>query len=117
MEGGTSEGNPDSLSINQGEVEYILGDTFIYPFMDSNDFTLSHISTEGAGGLPATGGPFVPPTLDAIIDPFNDTTLLLIGYTRNSYTTDTTVNTSTYRVTYTPTGLSRDFNYYWLAGV
>lgn len=114
VQGTTSFENPESLSINQGDIEYILGDTFIYPFMDPNDFTLTHVSTTGAGGLSATGGPFVPPTLDAIIDPLNDTTLLLIGDTRSSYSTDESTNTSTYRVTYTPSGLSRDFNYYWV---
>jgi hypothetical protein len=117
VEGSTSEGFPDSFPLSSSGEEYIIGDTFIYPFMDPNDFTLTHVSTTGASGLPATSGPFVPPTLDAIIDPLNDTTLLLIGNLRPSYSTDTSTNTSIYRVTYTPTGLSRDVNYYWVVNV
>lgn len=109
--------SPDSLGLNSGDVQYIIGELTIYPFMDAGDFALTHVSTEGAGGLSATGGPFIPPTLEASIDPLNPTTLLLIGYTRSSYSTDTTLNTSVYKVTYTPTGLSRNFNYYWLVNV
>jgi hypothetical protein len=108
---------PDSLGLNSGDVQYLIGELTIYPFMDAGNFELTHVSTEGAGGLSATGGPFIPPILEASIDPLNPTTLSLFGYTRNSYSTDTTVNTSVYKITYTPTGLSRDFNYYWLVNV
>jgi hypothetical protein len=114
---GNSEGTADSLPLESSGEEYIIGETFIYPFMDESGFTLTHVSTTGAGGLSATGGPFVPPTLEARIDPLNTTSLLLIGYLRPSYSTDTSVNTSTYRVTYTPSGLSRDFNYYWVVNL
>lgn len=113
----TTEGNPDSLALEGSGVEYILGDTFIYPFMNVNNFDLTHISTTGASGLPATGGPFVPPTLDAILDVNNTNTLLLVGYTRPSYSSDSSVNTSIYRVTYTPNGNYREFNYYWVVNV
>ena len=111
------EGYPDSLSLNDGGIEYIIGEITIYPFIDATDFNLTHVSTTGAGGLPATSGPFVPPTLEVRLDPMSNTTLLLIGYTRNSYSTDVSTNTSIYRVTYIPTGLSRDFNYYWVVNV
>jgi hypothetical protein len=121
VEGTTSIGSPDSLSPNGGRdggnLEYMLGDTFVYPFMSATDFTLTHVSTTGASGLSATGGPFVTPTLETRIEEPNDTTLLLIGYTRSSYSLDASTNTSIYRVTYTPSGLSRDFNYYWVVGV
>jgi len=84
--------------------------------MSVADFSLTHVSTTGADGLSATGGPFVPPTLEVRADPNLDTIAFLVGYTRNSYSYDIITNTSTYRVTYTPNGLSRDVNYYWVAG-
>jgi hypothetical protein len=112
----TFGGSPDSLSINDGGVEYIIGDIAIYPFMSVADFSLTHVSTTGADGLSAISGPFVPPTLEVLPHPTLDTIAFLVGYTRNSYSMDSITNTSIYRVTYTPTGLSRDVNYYWQAG-
>jgi hypothetical protein len=116
IEGTTFGGSPDSLATNIGGIEYIIGEFDIYPFMSVADFTLTHVSTTGSDGLSATGGPFVPPTLEVRADPNLDTIAFLVGYTRNSYSNDGTTNTSTYRVTYTPNGLSRDVNYYWVAG-
>jgi hypothetical protein len=116
VDASTSEGSPDSLAINIGDVEYIIGEITIYPFMSVADFTLTHVSTTGASGLSATSGPFIPPTLEVLPHPTLDTIAFLVGYTRNSYSLDGTTNTSIYRVTYTPTGLSRDFNYYWQTG-
>jgi hypothetical protein len=112
----TFGGSPDSLATNVGDVEYIIGDISIYSFINVADFSLTHVSTTGADGLSATGGPFVPPTLEVRADTNDNTIAYLIGYTRNSYSIDSTTNTSIYRVTYTPTGLSRDVNYYWQAG-
>jgi len=117
VEPSTFGGSPDSLATNIGGIEYIIGEIDIYSFMSVADFSLTHVSTTGADGLSATGGPFVPPTLEVLPHPTLDTIALLVGYTRNSYSNDTTTNTSIYRVTYTPTGLSRDVNYYWVAGV
>ena len=117
IEGGNSIDTRDSFPLDGGGQEYIIGDTFVYPFMNDSDFTLTHVSTTGAEGLPATSGPFVPSTLECRIDPNNPTALLLVGYLRPSYSTDTSVNTSVYRVTYTPSGLSRTFNYYWAVNV
>lgn len=116
VDASTSEGAPDSLAINIGDVEYIIGEITIYPFMSVADFTLTHVSTTGASGQSATSGPFIPPTLEVLPHPTLDTIAFLVGYTRNSYSIDGTTNTSIYRVTYTPTGLSRDVNYYWQAG-
>jgi hypothetical protein len=116
IEGTTFGGAPDSLATNIGGIEYIIGEFDIYPFMSVADFTLTHVSTTGADGLSATGGPFVPPTLEVLPHPTLDTIAFLVGYTRNSYSIDSITNTSIYRVTYTPTGLSRDVNYYWQAG-
>ncbi len=113
----TFEESPDSLATNVGGVEYIIGEITIYPFMSVADFSLTHISTTGADGLSATSGPFVPPTLEVRVDTNDNTIAYLIGYTRNSYSIDSITNTSIYRVTYIPTGLSRDVNYYWVAGV
>lgn len=117
VEGTTSEGYPDSLALETNGEEYVMGDTLIYPFMNDSDFTLEHVSTTGASGLPATGGPFVPPTLEARVDPTVNTSLLLIGYARPSYSTDSSTNSSIYRVTYTPSGLSRVFTYYWVVNI
>jgi len=117
VDASTSEFSPDSLATNIGDVEYIIGEITIYSFMSVADFTLTHVSTTGADGLSATGGPFVPPTLEVLPHPTLDTIGLLVGYTRNSYSIDSSTNTSIYRVTYTPTGLSRDVNYYWVAGI
>jgi hypothetical protein len=117
VQGTTSSEYPDSLPLESSGEEYIIGDTFIYPFMNDSDFTLEHVSTTGASGLPATGGPFVPPTLEARVDPNNNTTLFLIGYLRPSYSTDSSTNSSIYRVTYTPSGLSRTFTYYWVVNI
>ena len=111
------EGYPESFANNQGNVEYIIGEITIYPFMNVSGFTLTHVSTTGADGLSAASGPFVPPTLEVQADINDNTIAYLIGYTRNSYSQDNITNTSTYRVTYTPTGLYRDFNFYWVAGV
>jgi hypothetical protein len=120
IEGTTFGGSPDYISTtgdrDGGGSEYIIGQFDIYPFMSVADFSLIHVSTTGAVGLSATGGPFVPPTLEVMADGTLDTIALLVGYTRNSYTLDATINTSIYRVTYIPTGLSRDVNYYWAVG-
>jgi hypothetical protein len=116
VDASTFGASPDSLAINVGDVEYIIGEIDIYSFMDVSDFTLTHVSTEGSSGLPASGGPFVPPTLEVQAHPSLNTIAYLVGYTRNSYSYDIITNTSIYRVTYTPTGLYRDFNYYWVAG-
>ena len=106
-------GYPESLATNVGDVRYVIGEIDIYSFVSVSDFSLTHISTTGADGLSAASGPFV---LDVEPDINDNTIAYLVGYTRNSYSNDITTNTSTYRVTYTPTGLSRDFNYYWVAG-
>jgi hypothetical protein len=111
------EGYPDSLAPNVGDVEYIIGEIDIYSFMSVADFTLTHVSTTGSSGLPASGGPFIPPTLEVMAHPTLDTIAFLVGYTRNSYSLDGSTNTSIYKVTYTPTGLSRNFNYYWVVSV
>jgi hypothetical protein len=116
VEGSTFGGSPDSLAINVGGIEYIIGELTIYSFMSVADFNLTHVSTTGADGLSAISGPFVPPTLEVRVDTNDNTIAYLIGYTRNSYSIDSLTNTSIYRVTYTPTGLSRDVNYYWQAG-
>ena len=123
IESTTSGGSPESFIAgggrdgNGGSYEVILGETDVYPFMSATDFTLTHVSTTGASGLPATSGPFVPPTLECRRDPMLNTTLLLIGYLRPSYSQDQSVNTSVYRVTYTPSGLYRNFNYYWAVNI
>lgn len=109
--------SPESLATNVGDVRYVIGEIDIYSFMSVVDFSLTHVSTTGADGLSAVSGPFVPPTLDVEPDINDNTIAYLVGYTRNSYSYDSSTNTSTYRVTYTPTGLYRDFNFYWVAGV
>jgi hypothetical protein len=113
----TFGGSPDSLATNDGGIEYIIGEFDIYSFMSVNDFSLTHVSTEGSSGLPESGGPFVPPTLEVMAHPTLDTIALLVGYTRNSYSYDESTNTSIYKVTYLPNGLSRNVNYYWVAGL
>jgi hypothetical protein len=117
VEPSTFGGSPDSLAINIGDVEYIIGELTIYSFMSVADFSLTHVSTTGASGQSATSGPFLPPTLEVRVDTNDNTIAYLIGYTRNSYSSDPSVNTTIYRVTYTPTGLSRDVNYYWVVDV
>jgi hypothetical protein len=113
----TFGGSPDSLALNFGGIQYVIGEFTVYSYVDVLDFSVTHISTTGAGGLPATSGPFLPPTLEVINDPNNSTSALIVGDTRNSYSSDPSVNTTIYRVTYTPTGLSRDVNYYWVVDV
>lgn len=112
----TSGASPVSLATNVGDVRYVIGEIDIYSFMNVSGFSLTHVSTTGADGLSAVSGPFVPPTLDVEPDINNNTIAYLVGYTRNSYSTDQITNTSIYRVTYTPTGLYRNFNFYWVAG-
>ena len=114
VEGTTSLADPWSFLAAGGRegsgepYEVILGDTFVYPFMSASDFTLTHVST--TGGLSV--GPFQTGTLGTRIVGTAGT-LELFGTTRTTYILDSSPNTSTYRVTYTPSGLSRDFNYYW----
>ena len=117
VNGSTFGASPESLATNVGDVRYVIGEIDIYSFMSVADFSLTHVSTTGADGLSAVGGPFIPPTLDVEPDINDNTIAYLVGYTRNSYSYDPSTNTSTYRVTYTPTGLYRDFNFYWVAGV
>jgi hypothetical protein len=92
-----------------GSYELVIGSTDVYSFMDGFDFTLTHVST--VGGL--STGPFLAGTLGTRIVGPNSDILELFGETRDNYLADSSTNTSTYRVTYTPTGLSRDFNFYW----
>jgi hypothetical protein len=115
VEGTTFGGNPESFLASggrdgsPGSYEVVLGDTIVYPFMVATGFTLTHVST--TGGLSV--GPFLPATLGTRIVGTN--TLELFGYTRDNYTPDVSTNTATYRVTFTLSGLSRDFNFYWIA--
>lgn len=108
-------GSPDSLAINMGDVQYIMGEFDSYTFIDELDFSVEHVSTTGAGGLNTTYGPFLD--LGVIPHPTTPGMFQIEGYTRNSYVTDTTVNTTIYRVTYLPSGLSREFNYYWAVNI
>lgn len=116
VEGTTSFELPDYFDTTggrdggAGSIEIIIGDTIVYPFINESDFTLTHVST--TGGL--STGPFLSGTLDARI--VGTTTLELFGISRSTYTLDPSTNTSIYRVTYTPSGLYRDFNYYWMVG-
>ena len=113
VEGTTSFENPESFLAAGGRAgsaepyEVILGDTFVYPFMSASDFTLTHVSTTGG----SASGAFQAGTLGGRVI---GNTLELFGTTKTTYTPDGSTNTSTYRVTFTPSGLSRDFNFYWL---
>ena len=113
VEGTTSFENPESFLAAGGRAgsgepyEVILGDTFVYPFMSASDFTLTHILTVGG----SASGAFQAGTLGGRVI---GNTLELFGTTKTTYTPDGSTNTSTYRVTFTPSGLSRDFNFYWL---
>lgn len=114
IEASTFGASPESFLASGGRFgggesyEVIIGETDVYSFMDESDFTVTHVST--SGGL--STGPFLPGTLGARI--IGSTTLQMFGYTRTSYTGDMSVNTSTYRLTFTPSGLSRDVNFYWV---
>ena len=116
VEGTTTSGDPESFLSSGGRdgspgaYEVILGDTFVYPFMSASNFTLTHVSTTGGS---ATGA-FQAGTLGTRIVGTAGT-LELFGTTKTSYTPDVSTNTSTNRVTNTPSGLSRDFNFYWIA--
>jgi hypothetical protein len=111
--GTTSLESPDSFDTSGGKdgsgisVEVIIGDTIVYSFMNEADFALTHVSTIGG----TSTGPFLPGSLAVSKITTN---LELYGMSKTSYIADNTVNTSTYRLTYTPSGLSRDFNYYWI---
>ena len=95
-----------------GSYEVILGNTMVYPFMSATDFTLTHVSTTGSG---LTTGPLLVGTLGNRIEGVDSNILQLIGDSRSIFPGgDMSVNTSIYRVTYTPTGLSRDVNFYWV---
>ena len=114
VEGTTSFADPDSFLAAGGRegsaepYEVILGNTFVYPFMSASDFTLTHVSTTGG----SASGAFQAGTLGGRVI---GNTLELFGTTKTTYTPDVSTNTSTYRVTFTPSGLSRDFNFYWIA--
>ena len=114
VEGTTSFADPDSFLAAGGRegsaepYEVILGNTFVYPFMSASDFTLTHVSTTGG----SASGAFQAGTLGGRVI---GNTLELFGTTKTTYLPDGSTNTSTYRVTYTPSGLSRDFNFYWIA--
>ena len=113
VEGTTTGGDPESFLAAGGRegsaepYEVILGDTFVYPFMSASDFTLTHILTVGG----SASGAFQAGTLGGRVI---GNSLELFGTTKTTYTPDGSTNTSTYRVTFTPSGLSRDFNFYWL---
>jgi hypothetical protein len=113
----TFAGSPESFDASGGReggggsYELLIGETDVYPFMSETDFTVTHVST--TGGL--STGPFLAGTLGARI--VGSTTLQIFGESRELYTEDQTVNTSTYRLTFTPSGLSRDVNFYWVVGL
>jgi hypothetical protein len=113
----TFVGSPESFNASGGReggggsYELLIGETDVYSFMSETDFTVTHVST--TGGL--STGPFLPDTLGARI--VGSTTLQMFGESRESYIQDQTVNTSTYRLTFTPSGRSRDVNFYWVVGL
>ncbi len=111
----TSVGSPESLPTNVGDSQIIMGELTSYPFVNATDFTIEHVSTTGSGGLITTYGPLLD--LEVVDHPTVDGTFLINGYTRTSYSTDSSENTSVYKITYTPTGLNRNFNFYWVAGI
>lgn len=111
----TFSGSPESLPPNTNDVQILMGELTSFPFVNASDFTIEHISTTGSGGMNTTYGPLL--NLEVIDHPTTDGMFLINGYTRTSYVTDSSENTSVYRVTYTPTGLYRNFNFYWVVNV
>jgi hypothetical protein len=115
IEPATFGGSPNSFSVNSGDIYTLIGEFTAYSFMDALDFSADHVSTTGSGGLITTYGPLL--TLEVIAHPTIAGDFQIYGYTRNSYSNDLSTNTSIYKVTYLPNGLSRNVNYYWVAGL
>lgn len=107
--------SPVSFNVNSGDVKYLMGTISSYSFVDATDFSVDHVSTTGSGGLNTSYGPLL--NLEILPHPTVSGDFEIYGYTRNSYSNDATTNTSTYIVTYTFNGLSRNFNFYWTAGL
>ena len=111
----TFGGSPNSFDINSGDLYTLIGDFTAYSFMSASDFSANHVSTTGSDGVITTYGPLL--TLEVIAHPTIAGDFQIYGYTRNSYSYDPSTNTSIYKVTYLPNGLSRNVNYYWVAGI
>lgn len=111
----TFGGSPNSFSVNSGDIYTLIGDFTAYSFINASDFSADHVSTTGSAGVITTYGPLL--TLEVIAHPTIAGDFQIYGYTRNSYTNDGSTNTSIYKVTYLPNGLSRNVNYYWIAGI
>jgi len=111
----TSSGSPESLPTNVGDTQILIGTITSYPFVNATDFSIEHVSTTGSGGLNTAYGPLL--NLEVVDHPTTDGMFLINGYTRTSYGSDTSENTSVYRITYVPTGLNRNFNFYWVVNL
>lgn len=111
----TSSESPVSFNVNSGDVQYLMGTITTYSFVDATDFSVDHVSTTGSGGLNTSYGPLLD--LEILPHPTVSGYFEVYGYTRTSYVNDTSTNTSIYKITYLPNGLTRNFNFYWVAGV
>lgn len=111
---------PYSFSKTTSDVYVVVGVFTTYPAVSVSDLEVTHVSTTGSIGPVNTYGPLVDEntvnaklTLEATPTPGN---FNVVGYSK-SLNTDSILNTSTYRITYLPTGLSRDFTFYWVVDV
>lgn len=101
-------GNPYSFNPNASSTDHIATLT-TFPFLETTDFNISHVSTTGNG---VSGGPFSSFSLTE-----NTAGVFLINGTSNVMGPDGTTNQSVYRITYNGNGNYVDFDFYWVVSV
>jgi len=112
--------SPYSFSKTTSDVYVIVGVFTTYPAVSVSDLEVTHVSTTGSIGPVNTSVPLVDQntvnaklTLEATATPGN---FYIVGYSK-SLGTDSILNNSSYKITYLPNGLSRNFTFYWVVDV
>lgn len=105
---GPTTGEAYSVGLNSVETVQIATLTDL-PFLESSDFSISHVSTTGNG---VSGGPFSSYSITE-----NTPGTFLIYGTTKSMGTDASLNQSVFSIIYNGNGNSSTFNFYWVVNL
>jgi hypothetical protein len=105
---GPTTGEAYSFGLNSVETAH-FATLSGFTFLETTDFTISHVSTTGSG---VSGGPFSSFSLTE-----NTPGVFVINGTSNSMGTDNSLNQSVFRITYNGNGNYADFNFYWVVNL
>jgi hypothetical protein len=101
------------------DIYVVVGTFTTYAAVALSDLQVTHTSTTGSFGGAQTYGPLVDENTvsgQLTLEQITPGNFRIIGYSR-SMATDASLNNSSYKITYLPNGLSRNFTFYWVVDV